>query len=166
MSSTLAAKTVGVADTTFARYDMGALAVEMLQERSDVSIERYTVPGFKDLPLACKRLAADHGCDVVLALGMGGSADVDKTSAHEANQGLIQAELETDTHILKVLVYEDEAKSRDQLLDIFEDRITEHAKNALKLLEGKEALTPQAGQGVRQGAADAGPLEGSEEVTE
>lgn len=159
MPGSLGRKNVGVADTTFARYDMGGLAVEVLEEESDVSIERYTVPGFKDLPVACKRLVERHGCDIVLALGMGGSADVDRTSAHEASQGLIQAELDTDTHILKVMVYEDEAKDREGLIEIFEDRVREHARNALKLLEGKEALTPGAGGGLRQGGEDAGPLE-------
>ncbi len=159
MSAALADRTVGVADTTFARYDMGGLAVDVLRERSEVDIERYTVPGFKDLPVACKRLVEEHGCDIVLALGMGGSADADKTSAHEANQGLIQVELDTGVHILKVLVYEDEAKSPEELVDIFEDRVTAHAKNALKLLEGKDALTAAAGTGLRQGGADAGPLE-------
>ncbi|MDY6766286.1 MAG: riboflavin synthase [Candidatus Nanohaloarchaea archaeon] len=159
MPAALDGKTVGVADTTFARYDMGGLAIDVLQEHADVDIERYTVPGFKDLPLAAKRLADEHGCDIVLALGMGGSADVDKTSAHEANQALLQAELETGVHVLKVMVYEDEAKSREELVDIFEDRVREHAKNALKLLEGKEALTPEAGEGLRQGGDDAGALE-------
>ncbi|MDY6769766.1 MAG: riboflavin synthase [Candidatus Nanohaloarchaea archaeon] len=158
MPAALDGKTVGVADTTFARYDMGGLAVETLQAESDVAIERYTVPGFKDLPVACQRLVEEHGCDIVLALGMGGSADVDRTSAHEANQGLIQAELQTGTHILKVLVYEDEAKTEDDLIAIFEDRVTEHARNALKLLEGKETLTPEAGGGLREGGPDAGPL--------
>ncbi len=158
MPATLADKTVGVADTTFARYDMGGLAINTLEEHSDVGVERYTVPGFKDLPVACKRLIEDHGCDIVIALGMGGSADVDKTSAHEASQALLDVEVETGTHILKVMVYEDEGKNEDELVDVFEDRVTEHARNALKLLDGKTALTPDAGTGVRQGGPDAGPV--------
>lgn len=158
-----AVKTVGVADTMFARYDMGAVAINTLEEAGDVAIERYTVPGFKDLPVAAKKLVEEHSCDIVIALGMAGSADVDKTCAHEASQGLIQAELDTNTHILEVFVYEDEAKDQDGLIDIFEHRITEHAKNALALLDGKTALTPRAGQGVRQGADDAGPLRGGDE---
>jgi riboflavin synthase len=150
---------VGVADTMFARYDMGALAIETLNEHGDVAIERYTVPGFKDLPVACKKLIEEYDCDTVIALGMAGSADVDKTCAHEASQGLIQTELETNTHIIEVFVYEDEAKNREELADIFEDRVIEHAKNSLKLLDGKEALTPHAGQGVRQGHDDAGTIQ-------
>ncbi len=151
--------TVGVADTMFARYDMGALAVETLDEHGNATIERYTVPGFKDLPVACKKLIEEYDCDTVIALGMAGSAEVDKTCAHEASQGLIQTELMTNTHIIEVFVYEDEAKNREQLVDIFEDRVIEHAKNMLKLLEGKEALTPHAGQGVRQGHDDAGSIQ-------
>ncbi len=150
--------TVGVADTMFARYDMAAAALDVLDD-ADVTVERYTVPGFKDLPVAAKKLIQEHGCDIVLALGMAGSADVDKTCAHEASQGLIQAELDTSTHILEVFVYEDEAKDPDALRDIFEDRTRKHAENALALLEDKEALTPRAGRGVRQGADHAGPIE-------
>ncbi|MDY6774449.1 MAG: riboflavin synthase [Candidatus Nanohaloarchaea archaeon] len=161
--SDLDEKTVGVADTMFARYDMGGLAIETLKENSDVEIERYTVPGFKDLPVAAKKLIEEHDCDIVIALGMGGSADVDKTSAQDASQGLIQVELDTGVHVLKVMVYEDEAKSEEELIGIFEDRVTEHAKNALELLKGKEALTPRAGEGVRQGGTDAGPLGGGGE---
>lgn len=153
---------VGVADTMFARYDMGGLAIQTLAEHGDVNIERYTVPGFKDLPVACKKLIEEHDCDIVIALGMAGSADVDKTCAHEASQGLIQTELMTNTHILEVFVYEDEAKNREELVDIFEDRVVEHAKNALELLKGKEALTSSAGEGVRQGHSDAGSIQGDD----
>jgi riboflavin synthase len=153
-----AAPRIGVADTMFARYDMGELAIETLEQHGDVAIERYTVPGFKDLPVACKKLIEEYECDIVIALGMAGSADVDKTCAHEASQGLIQTELMTNTHIIEVFVYE--AKNREQLVDIFEDRVVEHAKNALELLQGKETLTPQAGQGVRQGHEDAGNIGG------
>lgn len=152
---------IGVADTMFARYDMGGLAVQTLEEHgNNIAIERYTVPGFKDLPVACKKLIEEYDCDIVIALGMAGSADVDKTCAHEASQGLIQTELMTNTHIIEVFVYEDEAKDQHQLADIFEDRVIEHAINTLQLLEGKESLTPNAGEGVRQGHDDAGPLYG------
>lgn len=156
--SDLDEKTVGVADTMFARYDMGDLAIETLEENSGVSIERYTVPGIKDLPVAVKNLMEEHDCDIVIALGMAGSADVDKTCAHEASQALLQVELETGKHVLEVFVHEDEAKNEEGLTRIFEDRVTKHARNALELLEGKEALTPRAGKGVRQGGEHAGPL--------
>jgi len=45
-------KTVGIADTTFARYNMGAAAIDELQRHASLKIERYTVPGIKDLPVA------------------------------------------------------------------------------------------------------------------
>ncbi len=157
MPDDLTGTVVGVADTMFARYDMADVALDVL-DGTGVEVERYTVPGFKDLPVAAKKLIEEHGCDTVIALGMAGSADVDKRCAHEASQGLIQAELATNTHIIEVFVYEDEAKSPGELREIFEDRVTKHAENALELLQGKEALTPRAGQGVRQGHTDAGPL--------
>lgn len=157
MPDDLSGTVVGVADTMFARYNMAAVALGVLED-ADVAVERYTVPGVKDLPVASKKLIEDHGCDIVLALGMAGSADVDRTCAHEASQGLIQVELATNTHILEVFVHEDEAKGPEGLRDIFEDRVRKHAENALDLLEGKEALTPRAGRGVRQGGTDAGPL--------
>jgi len=52
-------KKVGIADTTFARYDMAAVAIEELKKAASVSIERYTVPGMKDLPVGGKE--ADRG---------------------------------------------------------------------------------------------------------
>ena len=46
---------IGIADTTFARYDMARVAVEEIESMtSKVEIVRYTVPGVKDLPVAAK----------------------------------------------------------------------------------------------------------------
>ena len=46
---------VGIADTTFARVDMASAAIKRLTElTSKIKIIRYTVPGMKDLPVACK----------------------------------------------------------------------------------------------------------------
>ena len=47
---------IGVADTTFARVDMARFAIDTIKKNSDAKIIRYTVPGFKDLPVACKKL--------------------------------------------------------------------------------------------------------------
>ena len=96
---------VGVADTTFARVDMGKVAVEAL---GNADVERYTVPGFKDLPVACKKLIEEYHCDIVLALGWVGKTELDEVCAHEANIGLIQAELMTGKHILKIFFHEQE----------------------------------------------------------
>ena len=50
-------KKIGIADTTFARYDMGQSAINELKS-NDVGFKiiQYTVPGIKDLPVACKKL--------------------------------------------------------------------------------------------------------------
>jgi len=63
---------IGIADTTFARYDMAKSAIDQLNNLGiGFKIVRYTVPGIKDLPVACKKLFDEQNCDIVLALGMG-----------------------------------------------------------------------------------------------
>ena len=44
---------IGMADTTFARVDMASFAIEAIKKNTKIKIARYTVPGFKDLPVAC-----------------------------------------------------------------------------------------------------------------
>ena len=39
---------------------------------SGIKLERYTVPGVKDLPVACKKLLEENNCDICMALGMPG----------------------------------------------------------------------------------------------
>jgi riboflavin synthase len=63
---------VGIADTTFARVNMGKFAIDELKKQGSVVIERYTVPGVKDLPVACKKLFDEYRCDICMALGMPG----------------------------------------------------------------------------------------------
>ncbi|CAD7767243.1 MAG: Riboflavin synthase [Candidatus Argoarchaeum ethanivorans] len=125
---------IGVADTTFARVDMGAIAIDEIKKHASVEIKRYVVPGVKDLPVAAKKLIEEHGCDIVLSLGMPGAQVIDKTCAHEASQGHIIAQLMTNTHIIEVFVYEDEAEDEKQLVWLAEQRTREHAQNAVKLL--------------------------------
>ena len=149
---------IGIADTTFARLDMAAFAIDAIKKNSDAEIIRYTVPGFKDLPVACKKLIEEDKCDIVIALGMAGKMPIDKQCAHEASLGLQQAQLMTNKHILEVFVYMDEAKNDKELYDIAKDRIAKHALNALELLKGKTALTKYAGMGKRQGKKDIGPI--------
>ena len=104
-------KKIGIADTTFARYDMGRSAIDQLQRTgTGFTIQRVTVPGFKDLPVACKKLIEEEGCDIVMALGMPGPMEKDKMCAHEASTGLMLAQLMTNKHIIEVFVHEDEAK--------------------------------------------------------
>ncbi len=151
-------KKVGIADTTFARYDMGAAAIDELNKRISVKIERYTVPGIKDLPVASKKLIEESGCDIVMALGMPGSEAIDKQCAYEASLGIIAAQLLTSKHIIEVFVYEDEAAEEKELAWLSDRRTREHAENVIKLLFKPEELEREAGMGKREGFKDAGPL--------
>ncbi|MCW7077163.1 MAG: riboflavin synthase [Candidatus Syntrophoarchaeum sp.] len=147
---------VGVADTAFARYDMGKAAIDELKRDSSVRIERYTVPGVKDLPVASKKLIEERGCDIVIALGMPGPEEIDKQCAHEASLGIIYAQLLTNTHIIEVFVHEDEATDDKELVKLADARTREHAQNVLKLLFKPKALEKEAGTGQRQGFTDVG----------
>jgi len=154
---------IGVVDTMFARYNMGAAALAELAEcpgygEKFVTIAK-TVPGFKDLAVAAKNLIEKDGCSIVVALGMPGSAAVDKQCAHEAAMGIMQAQLLTSTPILEVFVHEDEASDPKVLAMVFENRSRDHARNAYWMLFEPEQLSQRAGQGIRQGFGNAGPLE-------
>ncbi|MEA2046460.1 MAG: riboflavin synthase [Euryarchaeota archaeon] len=149
---------IGIVDTNFARYDMARAAIRELRRGCSAQVERRTVPGVKDLPVAAKRLIELEGCDVVMALGMPGPQEIDKTCAHEASTGLIMAQLMTNTHIIEVFVHEDEAGDERELASLAEQRTREHAKNVIKLLYHPEELTKEAGTGQREGFEDAGPL--------
>ncbi len=120
------------------------------------TIQRYTVPGIKDLPVASKKLIEESGCDIVMALGMPGSKPIDKQCAHEASTGLIRAQLMTNKHIIEVFVYEDEAPSDKELARLADARTREHAQNVFKLLNNR--LSPEAGKGKREGFPDVEPL--------
>jgi riboflavin synthase len=153
---------IGVVDTMFARYDMGAEAIDELArcpgygERFEVV--RRTVPGFKDLAVAAKQLIEEESCRIVVALGMPGKAPIDKTCAHEASSGIMTAQLMTSTPILEVFVHEDEEDDPVRLAEVCRDRAHKHARNAYWMLYEPEQLVARAGQGIRQGYSDAGPL--------
>ncbi|OPY43198.1 MAG: Riboflavin synthase [Methanoregulaceae archaeon PtaU1.Bin059] len=148
---------IGIVDTTFARVNMGSIAVDELRKHASVGIERVTVPGIKDLPVACKKLIEERKCDIVMALGMPGGKEKDRMCAHEASMGLITCQLMTNTHIVEVFVHEDEAKDDRELAWLAESRTREHAENAIKMVLHPKDLTRQAGTGQRQGFPDAGP---------
>jgi riboflavin synthase len=148
---------IGIADTTFARYDMGKAAIDELKRNCSAKIERYTVPGIKDLPVACKKLFDERQCDIVMALGMPGSKPVDKTCAHEASSGIIMCQLMTGKHIIEVFVHEDEAPNERELAALMDKRAREHALNVVKLLFKPGILEKEAGTGQRQGYEDVGP---------
>ena len=145
---------IGIADTTFARIDMAKFAIAAIKKNSSAKVIRYTVPGFKDLPVACKRLIEENKCDIVIALGMAGKMPIDKQCAHEASLGLQQAQLMTNKHILEVFVHMDEARTDKEIYNIAKNRAEKHALNALALLKGKTELTKFAGMGKRQGKQD------------
>ncbi|RLI88333.1 MAG: riboflavin synthase [Candidatus Altiarchaeales archaeon] len=150
---------IGIVDTTFARYDMAKDAIDEIKKNvAGVSIVRSTVPGVKDLPVEAKKLIEEQKCDLVMAFGMPGKEEIDKTCAHEASLGIIMAQLMTNTHIVEVFVHEDEAENEKELIEICKDRATKHARNAIKLLFHPNELLKEAGMGKRQGRDDVGPL--------
>ena len=149
--------TIGIADTTFAVVDMARHVLPILSQHN-LPVQRYTVPGFKDLPVACLKLFREEKCDLVIALGMAGPMPIDKQCAHEASLGLTQVQLMTQKHIIEVFVHMDEAKNKKELREIAINRATKHTLNALALLNGKSALTPFAGSGRRQGKSDVGGI--------
>ena len=151
-------KKIGIADTTFARVDMASFAIDVIKKNSSAEIIRYTVPGFKDLPVACKKLIEEDKCSIVMAFGMAGPKPIDKQCAHEASLGLQAAQLMTNKHILEVFVHLDESKKEKDIYEIAKNRAVKHAFNALALLEGKTSLTKYAGMGRRQGKQDEGPI--------
>ncbi len=153
-------KRIGIADTTFARYDMANAAIKELHSlTTGFTIIRYTVPGIKDLPVACKKLFEEQFCDIVIALGMPGPKPIDKQCAHEASTGLIQTQLLCNKHIIEVFVYGDEAQTNKDLAILADRRTREHARNVIALLFHPENLTKHAGHGLREGFEDAGPIQ-------
>ena len=160
---------IGVVDTTFARINMGDVALATnADEAPDAELGRVTVPGVKDLPAAC-RMMLDAGCDAVLACGWIGPETIDKTCGHEASLGLMQLRVMFGRPLLEVFVHEDEAPLRRSrkgpdhdvktLAYVARERTREHALNACWMLLDPERLIRMAGTGQRQGFEDAGPLE-------
>jgi riboflavin synthase len=89
---------------------------------------------------------------------MPGKAAIDQVCAHEASQGIMLAQLMTNTHVLEVFVHENEESDPELLAKVCIDRARKHALNAYWMLYEPEQLTRRAGQGVRQGYDDAGPI--------
>ena len=151
-------KKIGVVDTTFARVDMADYAVRALRSRgTGFTVVRSTVPGIKDLPVACRRLFLE-GVDLCLALGMPGKAEYDKTCAHEASLGLLFASVLEAKPVVECFVFEGEASGPKELADLARRRAEEHALNAYSLLFRPRDLSRHAGEGLRQGFPDVGPV--------
>jgi riboflavin synthase len=152
-------KKIGIADTTFARFNMADSAIDELKSnKTGFKIIRYTVPGIKDLPVACKKLFEEKNCDIVMALGMPGPKPIDKQCAHEASTGIIQVQIMCNKHIIEVFVHEDETNNEKELAWLAESRSREHSINVLDLLFNPHNLTKKAGMGLREGFEDAGML--------
>ncbi len=152
-------KRIGIVDTTFSRVNMGQIAIDALKAFGEgIQIERSTVPGIKDLPVAVRKMFRERNADLVMALGMPGAAEVDKTCAHEASQGIMQVGILEMRPILEVFVHVDEAKDDKQLAWLARRRTEEHAENAYLMLFHPEKMIERAGQGLRQGFEDAGPV--------
>jgi riboflavin synthase len=150
-------KRIAVVDTTFARVDMAGYAVKALQARgTGFKVVRDTVPGIKDLPVACRRLFLE-GADLCLALGMPGKAEYDKVCAHEASLGLMFASVLEAKPVVECFVFEGEASGPKELAALARRRAEEHALNAHALLFRRAELARHAGEGLRQGFPDAGP---------
>jgi len=152
---------IGIVDTTFARVDMAKYAIEVIKNHlPEAEIIRYTVPGVKDIPVAAKKLIEEEGCNIVITFGWIGKTLTDKLSYLTLSIGLTLVQLLTSRHVIDVTVHEDEAEDEATLKKIAIDRAQKHALNAVKLLVGgRTALTPYAGQGLRQGYPDVGPIE-------
>lgn len=148
---------IGLADTTFARINMGEIASATLKSLSgSAKILRTTVPGIKDLPSAAQQLFRG-GADIVMALGMPGRTDYDRTCAHEASTGLISASLIEGKPIIEVFVFEGESEDDKELSQLVKNRVAEHAENVYRMLFRPSDLLKLAGTGQRQGFRDAGP---------
>ena len=151
-------KRIGVVDTTFARVDMASYAVKALHSQgTGFKVVRDTVPGIKDLPVACRRMFLD-GADLCLALGMPGKAEYDKTCAHEASLGLLFASVLEGKPVVDCFVFEGEASGAKELAALARRRAEEHALNAYAMLFRPRDLARRAGEGLRQGFPDAGPV--------
>src|SRR2546421_12894881 len=63
---------IGIVDTSFSRYDMASAAIDELRKQGGgFVIERYTVPGIKDLA-AGARILFNRGFGLVMAFGLVG----------------------------------------------------------------------------------------------
>ncbi len=150
---------VCVVDTTFARVDMGGLAVRELQRLiPGVRVFRRTVPGLKDVPVEVLRMVEEYGCDAGLALGWVGGSPVDKYTYLVYSMALQLVQLEKRIHVVDVTVHEDEAAGEEELYRVAVDRVRKHVYNLYLLLMRPGELVRMAGTGRRQGGPDVGPL--------
>ena len=132
--------TIGIADTTFARYNMGRAAIDEIQKNVSVKIKRVTVDEDDTGPLACDRL-------VVGEVALQGDVAV-----------LVVDRLRVEFRFAHGRRHENEGKDEKELAFLMDRRTREHALNVIKLLFKPDKLIQEAGTGQRQGFEDAGPL--------
>lgn len=151
-----------VVDTTFAVARMGVRAIDQLHRHGvpDERIRFLTVPGFKDLGIAARRLL-EEGAHIALCCGMAGPEPIDKQCAQDASLGIQLAMQATGKPALEAIVHMDETDDPQELVAVVDNRVREHATNAYWMMEDPAQLTKRAGTGQRQGFEDAGPLAGS-----
>ncbi|MGB9704850.1 MAG: riboflavin synthase [Pyrobaculum sp.] len=148
---------IGVVDTTFARVDMGAVAIDELKNLlPNTAVRRLTVPGIKNTVWGALKLIKE-GCDAVIVLGWVGPTPVDKYSYLATSIGLMQLQIETGVLVLDVTVHEEEGGGDDKKLkEIALDRTRKHVWNLVQMLRG--GLEQYAGKGLRQGYPHAGEI--------
>jgi riboflavin synthase len=148
---------IGVVDTTFARVDMGAVAIDELKSLlPNTAVRRLTVPGIKNTVWGALKLIKE-GCDAVIVLGWVGPTPVDKYSYLATSIGLMHLQIETGVLVLDVTVHEEEGGGDDKKLkEIALDRTRKHVWNLVQMLRG--GLEQYAGKGLRQGYPHAGEI--------
>jgi riboflavin synthase len=152
---------IGVIDTTFSNIDTASIAIKEIKRLANqVTIRRYTVPGLRDIPLACKILIEREKCGIILATGMVSRKGAEKQVENQAVQGIMMVQLETGRHVITAFFDEHETRDKTKLYKIVVDRVRKHAQNSLKLLAVPESLTDFAGLGLRQGGKDVGQIRG------
>ncbi len=148
---------IGVVDTTFARVDMGAVAIDELKNLlPHTAVRRLTVPGIKNTVWGALKLIKE-GCEAVIVLGWVGPTPVDKYSYLATSIGLMQLQIETGVLVLDVTVHEEEGGGDERRLrEIALDRTRKHVWNLVQMLRG--GLEQYAGKGLRQGYPHAGEI--------
>jgi riboflavin synthase len=150
---------IGIVDTTFSRVDLGSIAVaEIRRLAPGAKVKRYTVPGIRDTPLACKILIEKGKCNMVISTAMVSRAGAEKRVEDQSVMGIMLVQLLTNTHVICAFFDEKEVQDKNKLYSMVADRTRKHVLNALRLLSAPEDLTVYAGLGLRQGSRDVGPL--------
>jgi len=158
---------LGIVDTTFSRVNMGKIALDEIAKNKGVfgelEVIRKTVPGIKDLPVECQLLFEKENCDIVMALGMVGGADIDSVCAHEASTAIQNVMLKHSKHIIEVFVHMKESMKggkldEKDLIKLAGNRVRKHVHNAILLVKNPQKLVELAGTGKRQGREDEGSI--------